>query len=41
MGLKDGDIVVALDQKELKDFFELESKIVLDNAKTIQIKKRG
>jgi len=39
MGLKDGDIVVALDQKELKDFFELESKIVLDNAKTIQIKR--
>lgn len=39
MGLKDGDIVVALDQKELKDFFELESNIVLDNAKTIQIKR--
>ncbi|MFM7720258.1 MAG: RIP metalloprotease RseP [Sediminibacterium sp.] len=39
MGLKDGDIIVALDQKELYDFFELESKIVLDNAKTIQIKR--
>ena len=39
MGLKDGDIIVGLDQKELKDFFELESKIVLDNAKTIQIKR--
>jgi len=39
MGLKDGDIVISLDQKELKDFFELESKIVLDNAKTIQIKR--
>jgi regulator of sigma E protease len=39
MGLKDGDIIEGLDQKELKDFFELESKIVLDNAKTIQIKR--
>ena len=39
MGLNDGDIIAGLDQKELKDFFELESKIVLDNAKTIQIKR--
>jgi regulator of sigma E protease len=39
MGLQDGDIIVALDQKELKDFFELESKIVLEDAKTIQIKR--
>ena len=39
MGLKDRDIIVALDQKELKDFFELESKIVLEDAKTIQVKR--
>ena len=39
MGLKDGDIIVALDQKELTDFFELESKIVLEDAKTIQVKR--
>jgi regulator of sigma E protease len=39
MGLKDGDIVISLDQKELKDFFELESKIVLEDAKTIQVKR--
>ena len=39
IGLKDGDIIVALDQKELKDFFELESKIVLEDAKTIQVKR--
>jgi regulator of sigma E protease len=39
MGLQDGDIIVALDQKELKDFFELESKLVLEDAKTIQIKR--
>jgi regulator of sigma E protease len=39
IGLKDGDIIVALDQKELKDFFELESKIVLEDPKTIQVKR--
>jgi len=39
MGLQDGDIIVSLDQKELKDFFELESKIVLEDAKTIQVKR--
>jgi regulator of sigma E protease len=39
MGLIDGDIIVSLDQKELKDFFELESKIVLENSKTIQVKR--
>jgi regulator of sigma E protease len=39
MGLQDGDIIVGLDQKELKDFFELESNIVLEDAKTIQIKR--
>jgi len=39
MGLQDGDIIVGLDKKELKDFFELESKIVLEDAKTIQIKR--
>jgi regulator of sigma E protease len=39
MGMQDGDIIVGLDQKELKDFFELESKIVLENAKTIQVKR--
>jgi len=39
MGLQDGDIIVALDQKELKDFFELESKIVLEDPKTIQVKR--
>lgn len=39
MGMKDGDIIVALDQKELTDFFELESKIVLENPKTIQVQR--
>ena len=39
MGIKDGDIIMSLDQKDLKDFFELESKIVLEDAKTIQVKR--
>jgi len=39
MGMQDGDIIVSLDQKEVKDFFELESKIVLENPKTIQVKR--
>ena len=39
VGLQDGDIIISLDQKELKDFFELESKIVLEDPKTIQVKR--
>lgn len=39
VGIQDGDIIVSLDQKELTDFFELESKIVLEDAKTIQVKR--
>ena len=39
MGMQDGDIIVSLDQKELKDFFELESKIVSEDPKTIQVKR--
>ncbi len=39
LGIQDGDIIVSLDQKELTDFFELESKIVLENPKTIQVKR--
>lgn len=39
VGIQDGDIIVSLDQKELVDFFELESKIVLEDPKTIQVKR--
>lgn len=39
IGIQEGDIIVALDQKELSDFFELESKIVLEDPKTIQVKR--
>ncbi len=40
VGIQDGDIIVSLDQKEVADFFELESKIVLEDPKTIQVKRR-
>jgi regulator of sigma E protease len=39
VGIQDGDIIVSLDQQELADFFELESKIVLAGSKTIQVKR--
>jgi regulator of sigma E protease len=39
MGIQDGDIIVSIDQQELTDFFELESKIVIDAAKTIQVQR--
>ena len=39
MGIQDGDIIVSTDQKELTNFFELESKIVLEDPKTIQVKR--
>ena len=39
MGIQDGDIIVSLDNKELTDFFEIESKLVLEDPKTIQVKR--
>ena len=39
MGMQDGDIILSLDQKEVADFFELESKIVIEDPKTIQVKR--
>ena len=39
MGIQDGDIIMSLDQKEVADFFELESKIVLEDPTTIQLKR--
>jgi len=38
-GLKEGDIIVSLDNKELENFDALESKLVLDNNKTLQVKR--
>lgn len=39
MGIQDGDIILSLDKKEVTDFFALESKLVLDNPSTIEVKR--
>lgn len=39
LGIQDGDIIVSLDNKELTDFFAIESKLVLEDPKTIQVKR--
>ncbi|MEK0423034.1 MAG: hypothetical protein RLZ95_944 [Bacteroidota bacterium] len=38
-GLKEGDIIVSLDNKELDNFDALESKLVLEDNKTMQVKR--
>ena len=39
MGIKEGDIIVSLDQKELDNFDALEGKLILTNHKTLQVKR--
>jgi len=39
MGIKEGDIIVSLDQKELENFDALEGKLILTNPKTLQVKR--
>lgn len=39
IGIVDGDVILSLDQKELSDFSMLESNLVLNNPKTIQVKR--
>ena len=39
IGIKEGDIILSLDNKELKNFDALESKLVLENPKTIQVQR--
>ena len=39
VGIQEGDIIVSLDQKELENFDALESKLVLGNHKTIEVKR--
>ena len=39
VGIKEGDIIVSLDNQALKNFDALESKLVLENSKTIQVKR--
>jgi regulator of sigma E protease len=39
IGMKEGDIIVSLDHKELENFFEIESKLGFDNPKTLEVKR--
>ena len=39
MGIKEGDIIVGLDHKDLENFESLESKLVLQNNTTMQVQR--
>ncbi|MFP4024505.1 MAG: RIP metalloprotease RseP [Thiohalospira sp.] len=41
IGLKDGDKIIALDNKPVKDFYKIVPNIVLDEVETIQIERDG
>lgn len=41
IGIQEGDQIVSIDQKEVTDFFMLESKLILDNPATIEVKRAG
>ena len=38
-GLKSGDYIVSIDNKPVKDYFSITRDIILDEAKTIQVKR--
>lgn len=40
-GLKSGDEIVSIDGKPVNDFFSITKDIILDEAKTIQVKRNG
>ena len=39
MGIQEGDIIISLDNKELENFDALEARLVLNNPKTLEIKR--
>ena len=39
MGVQEGDIIVSLDNKELENFDALEARLVLNNPKTLEVKR--
>lgn len=41
MGLRNGDHIVAVDNKPVEDFFKIPARIILENAKTIQVIRDG
>jgi len=41
MGLRNGDKIVSVDNEPVEDFFKIPGRIILDNAKTIQVIRHG
>ena len=41
MGLRNGDKILSVDNEPVEDFFKIPGKIILDNAKTIQVERGG
>lgn len=39
MGMQNGDVIVSLDNKPVNDFFEIVPDMLLNNTKTIQVKR--
>lgn len=39
MGMQEGDIIISLDNKELENFDALEARLVLNNPKTLEVKR--
>lgn len=39
MGVQDGDIIISIDHKELDNFDAIESKLILANPKTLEVKR--
>jgi len=41
MGLRNGDIILTVDNEQVEDFLKIPGRIILDNAKTIQVVRNG
>lgn len=41
IGLRNGDKILSVDNKEVEDFFRIPATILLENAKSIQIEREG
>jgi len=41
MGLKNGDRILTVDNQQVEDFFKIPGRIILDNARTIQVIRDG
>jgi regulator of sigma E protease len=39
MGIQEGDVIISLDNKELENFDALEARLVLNNPKTLEVKR--